>query len=562
MAKQKQRKNAQQKLNEGSIWLTVASILSRILGVIYIIPWRRWMGSPELANEANALFNIGYRWYSIFLAVTIAGVPSAIAARMSYYMAKGEYKTSRRLFKQVVYFMLTTGIVGALLLYFLAPLLAANTPSKSLANAVLTIRSLAPALAILPLLSITRGFFQAYQDMKPSALSQFFEQLVRVVYMLSAVYIIRLILEGEMVHAVAQSTFAAFIGALAAFLTLGIYYVKDRDSYALPEEAKDEVEEKISTLSLMKEIIGTAIPFVITGSFVEVANLIDTNTFLPIMKMVTNFSEARIINDYAVFGANVNKVITVIVSISLAIASTLVPVISDTYTREKEENKTQRIRRLTWQKTEDVVKHAMALFSIIMLPSSFGLLILAQPVYQLIYNPDPSGTFYLQISCLMAIVEGLYFLCASTLQAMGFHKEAITGVVAGFLSKLAFQFTMMFFFKTAGALYASILAFSFVIIYYLFVIEDKIGLAPLALIKRNLKIFIASLAMFILAGITKLLLDLVFGETLTLMEALIESLVVSGVGVIVFSLLTLKTEQLDIVIGNGRARRLRQVLHL
>ncbi|MFV8314770.1 polysaccharide biosynthesis protein, partial [Aerococcus viridans] len=70
----KKSQSSIEKMNSGSLWMSSASIISRILGVLYIIPWIKWMGTPQVANEANALFGIGYRWYALFLAVAVAGV--------------------------------------------------------------------------------------------------------------------------------------------------------------------------------------------------------------------------------------------------------------------------------------------------------------------------------------------------------------------------------------------------------------------------------------------------------------------------------------------------------
>ena len=37
--------DSRRKMISGSAWMTAGSILSRILGAIYIIPWVTWMGA-------------------------------------------------------------------------------------------------------------------------------------------------------------------------------------------------------------------------------------------------------------------------------------------------------------------------------------------------------------------------------------------------------------------------------------------------------------------------------------------------------------------------------------
>jgi O-antigen/teichoic acid export membrane protein len=77
-------------------WMTAGSVFSRILGAIYVIPWRIWLGAAFLT--ANALFTKGYQIYSLFLIISTAGVPGAVSKQVARYNAMGEYKTGMRLF--------------------------------------------------------------------------------------------------------------------------------------------------------------------------------------------------------------------------------------------------------------------------------------------------------------------------------------------------------------------------------------------------------------------------------------------------------------------------------
>ena len=56
--------------------------------------------------------------------------------------------------------------------------------------------------------------------MKEPALSQVVEQVIRIAFILGAVYVIRIVLKADVVYAVAFSTFAAFIGAVASLVYL------------------------------------------------------------------------------------------------------------------------------------------------------------------------------------------------------------------------------------------------------------------------------------------------------------------------------------------------------
>ena len=97
------------KMLKGSAWMTAGSIISRVLGAIYIIPWYSWFGADKL--QANALYTKGYTVYSIFLMIAISGIPSAVAKQVAHYNSRNEYQVSKRLFKAS---LVTLFLVGAL----------------------------------------------------------------------------------------------------------------------------------------------------------------------------------------------------------------------------------------------------------------------------------------------------------------------------------------------------------------------------------------------------------------------------------------------------------------
>lgn len=113
----------QDTMMRGTLWFTLADILSRLLGAIYIIPWFAWMG--EHNNEANALFSMGYNIYALFLLISTAGLPVAIAREVAHYNAMGDENLSNRLVRHIFIFMVGLGIVAAGVMYIGAPALAA-----------------------------------------------------------------------------------------------------------------------------------------------------------------------------------------------------------------------------------------------------------------------------------------------------------------------------------------------------------------------------------------------------------------------------------------------------
>ena len=434
---------ATQKMSRGAGWMSMGSIVSRVIGAIYIIPWLAMFGN--FSNEANGLFNIGYQYYSLFLIIATAGIPSAISKEMAFYTAKNEFRNSLKIFKIAFILMCFLGLFAGGLLWLMAPIFSETSPVENPKDVIVVVRSLVPALVTLPVLSIMRGFFESFQDMKPSALSQIYEQIIRVVFILLATFISLNVLKRDLIFAVSISTFAAFIGSIAAIGILVFYFFKYKNQISNLVNTSGTNEIKVTYI--LKDIMLTALPFLITSSGITLMQLIDTNTFKNIMMNFSNLNVKDIAIQYAIFSGNVNKLIMIIISFAVAIGQTQVPILSNAF------GKNDQILQ------QKLIQNNLVMFLVVMLPSVIGVIIVASPLYTVFYGYDPLGTYLLQISCVMAFILGLYFILYTSLQALGHHKTAILGLLIGIFVKMILQVPMLAVFGTQGAIFSTTIAF-------------------------------------------------------------------------------------------------------
>ena len=71
------------------------------------------------AEEKLAPFNYAYVPYNI--AIAVAGIPLAASKFVAKYNALGAYKVGQKLYKSSFIVMSISGIIGFLILFFLAP---------------------------------------------------------------------------------------------------------------------------------------------------------------------------------------------------------------------------------------------------------------------------------------------------------------------------------------------------------------------------------------------------------------------------------------------------------
>ncbi|MEJ6400453.1 putative polysaccharide biosynthesis protein [Nicoliella lavandulae] len=533
---------------KGSAWMTAGSILSRILGAVYIIPWRIWFAS--FFFQANALYVQGYNVYGVLLIAAIAGIPSAVAKQVAHYNTLNEYGVGFKLYKRGLLLSISTGIVFALLLYFGAPLL--DNGDK---NVIPVMRALSWAILIIPTMSLTRGFFQGYQDMAPSAISQFVEQLVRVAYMLiTALLIMHLgVIKGDWITAVSQSTFAAFMGAVAGLLILGYYYFKRRHYYRnLVANSNNQLEVK--TTQLYKEIIQQAVPFIILGAGVLIFQLIDQFTFFDLMRIFRHYPEVVLQKLFAIYAGNANKLVMITISLASALAITVVPLLSKAYTSKDYEG----IRR--------EIINGLILFEFIMIPSALGMAAIAGPLNRL-FNGTGYGhlsanilTFYSVVS----IILGLFTVISAIMQGIYQNKLAVKYFIIGTIVKVICQIPAIALFGTFGPLVSTSLGFIVTNGLILRSLTKQFNIRYHLVVKRTNQILLFSILTYLAALIGVFAFNWLLGHVMDI-NGTIGSGIVTFISVMmgggVYIYLVLKTRVADRVMG-ARVGRLRNKLHI
>ena len=201
--------------------LSISLILTKILGAIYLIPFYQIIGG----EEQMALYNYGYSYYATILEISAAGTPLAIAKLVAKYNAIGAYSISRRIYKMGSLLLIIMGLVGFCFLFFGSDyiseqILISSQQKFTPEDGALVLKSLSFGIPIVLVSAGFRGLFQGHEVMLPSAISQFIEQVVRIVFMLGATYVVVKVLGYGIVEGNVTATFAAAVGAVFSVLTL------------------------------------------------------------------------------------------------------------------------------------------------------------------------------------------------------------------------------------------------------------------------------------------------------------------------------------------------------
>ena len=533
----------QQQMLRGTAWLTASNFISRLLGAIYIIPWYIWMGRH--GAEANGLFTMGYNIYAWFLLISTAGVPVAVAKQVARYNTIDKEEHSFTLIREFLKFMLLLGAVFAVIMYLLSPVFASMSGGGK--DLIPVMQSLSWAVLIFPSMSVIRGFFQGFNNLKPYAISQIAEQVIRVIWMLLTAFFIMKIGSRNYVEAVTQSTFAAFIGMLASMGVLVFYLWKTGMLRSILDKPENSAEIKGRTL--LWDTIREAIPFIITGSAIQLFQIIDQMTFINSMKWFTSLNESQLKVMFAYFSANPNKITMILIAVATSIGGVGIPLLTENYVKGD------------LKATARLVQDNLSMLLFFILPATIGSVLVAEPLYTVFYGKPNSLALGLFIfAMLQTIILSIYTVLAPMIQALFQNRKAIIYFLYGVAVKLVLQIPLIYFFKAYGTLLATTIGLIIPIVLMYQEIRKVTGLNPRNLKKRTILTCILTVLMTLVVLISEFIIGYLFQPSGRI-SSFIYLAIIGGIGVTVYGGFSLSVRLLDRFIGE-RAASLRRTFHI
>jgi O-antigen/teichoic acid export membrane protein len=533
------------KLLRGTFILTLGTMISKVLGLFYVIPFYQIVGP-----QGTTLYSYSYIPYTIFISIATAGVPLAVSKFISKYNALEEYAVGRKLFKSGLVIMLLSGVLAFLVMYFSASFIAEmvihdKDQKTSVEDVITVIRAVSFALIVVPIMSLIRGFFQGHQSMGPSAVSQVVEQIVRIVFVLAGAFFVLKVMNGEVVTAVSISTFAAFIGAIGSLIVLLWYWYK-RKPFLDELLLQDKGEVDISLSEIYKEIILYAAPFVFVGIANPLFQAIDQLTFNRAMTSIglaeqTDFA-------FSVLNFESHKLVIIPVSLATAFSLTIVPSVTKAF-MEKDRKELNRQLNQTFQ-----------VLMFLTLPAVIGLSILAEPVFTVFYEHKELGTEVLRAYAPVAILFALYSVTAAILQGINEQRYTIISLLVGLGIKITLNIPLIKIFETNGAVLATAIGYTAAILINMYVIKSKSNYPYKLVLRRGALIILFTLLMFIGTELTYQLLLLIFSPESKAQSLLIIAIsAIVGAGIYIY--LSYRSKLIYFLFGD-RAVKIKQKLRL
>ncbi len=483
---------------QGAFVATLGIVITKILGVLYVIPFFAIIG-----EKGGALYGYAYTFYLIFMAISTAGIPLAISKLTSEYQTLGYYDAKQRAFKIGKTIAITLGALCFMALFILAPYLAKSIlgnlkGGNTISDVIFVLRVISTAIIIVPVLSVYRGFFEGHKYITPTAISQVLEQVVRVLVIVLGSFMALRVFNLSLTTAVGVAVFAATVGSLASYVYL--ISKKFKNNKLFNEKEENVKEPFISTKEILTKIVIYAFPLIMIDIFKSLYSLIDTVTVVktlgPIYGTKSAESIMSILSTWAV------KFNMIIISISTGLIVSLTPNLTSSLVL----NDMDDIRKK--------INQSLQILAILVIPMTFGLSFLAKPVYTLFYGPSKFGSSVFKVYIFVALVTAFYTTMVTIVQVLKDYKTVFISLISGVIIKAVTNVLFMNGLNNLGlpAYYGSVLAtmlgyfVSFVIC--LLALKKRFDIKYTDTFIETIKIFVGVIIMILGLSILSLIVHL------------------------------------------------------
>ena len=521
---------------QGAFIATLGIVITKILGILYVIPFYAIIG-----EQGGALYGYAYSIYLVFMAISSAGIPLAISKIISEYQTLGYYDAKQRAFKIGKQIATTLGILCFIILFVFAPQIATAIlgdlkGGNTIEDVTFVIRVISTAITVVPVLSIYRGYFEGHKFITPTAVSQVFEQVVRVLVIVVGSFLTLKVFKLSLTTAVGVAVFGATVGSFASYFYLIEKRFKNKKKF---EEKELNVKEpKITNKQILKKIMIYAFPLIMIDIFKSLYSVVDTVTVVKTLGPIYGTKTAEsIMSILSTWAAKFNMII---ISISTGMIVSLTPNLTAS---------------AVVGNTEDVKKKINQSFQMLIfliLPMTVGLSFLAKPVYTVFYGASKYGPSVLSFYVYVALITALFTTAITITQVLKYYKVVFVSLASGLVLKSLINVSLINQLYNLGlpgyygSVLASILGYGLSFIICLIALHKKCGVNYEKTIKQTINALCGTVLMVLVLSVVKLVVPIsVASRFLNILIIVVYAII----GMITYFIYMKKTHSIDEVFG-------------
>jgi len=464
-----------QSIVAGGLTSSAGIFLSKVMGILYVVPFAAIAGEHNLTYYARA-----YSIYDIVLNVTIAGIPYAIATMIAKYVVRDDYKTVVLIRKLSTGILLVTGFIAMLTVFIFAGPIAGFTVKAAPGTEIyertrVVFMIISASMFFAPFLSSFRGFHQGLKNLKSYAFSQVLEQFIRILFLLGMGILAVYFFNRDSIWAVYFAIGASSVSAIAAIFYF--MYVDRRDYPVILDKAKRQSTPPIKTKEILRELFAISIPYVIIsflGSNANIANFIFFNQAM--IAHGETIEQTNLL--FSLLSFTCLKLVSIPVVVSMGFSIAIIPYL------------TTAVERQDFKLARKYIEDALDTVLYLGVPLCFYLFAISEEIYYTMYGSANYvlGGYVLSLSAFIALFGTFNPVVSQLMMNLRLRKINIRNLLIGFLIAVATIYPFTYVLGFPGIILSSITSSLYITISNLYAIHKSSNFGFRMMIKRLLVI--------------------------------------------------------------------------
>ncbi len=402
-----------QSMTKGFAILSVSILFSKVLSIAYTPVLNKIIGDAAIGVYANTYQVFGF----IFLVVN-AGIPVAISKMVAQFSAINADREVKSTFKIARNLMIIISIILTLALMIFCRQIARLIGSE---DSAIPIAIIAPSVFFASISYAYRAYFQGMNNMVPTAVSTFLEQLLNVSLSLLAAFILS---RFGLVWGVVGGTIGTTVGAIASLLYLLYKNKTIKTNKNINKEVVRKRQQKVKYYDIFSKILKIALPLMICMGITNFGDTILDVANVNGRLLTSGYSK----EDKDILYGNYYKTtqfMNVPVSLITNLSYSALPAFSAFFALEK------------YKEANDKIKYTFKLTFLVVIPFAVAFSVLSKSIFGVLgysmYTLLMFGSYNL---IFMSLVQ----LQIAILQSVGKLYQLTAFAIIGFISKYIVNF--------------------------------------------------------------------------------------------------------------------------
>ncbi len=511
-------KRKKETLATGIIALLFSQILIKIIGLAYKLYLTNKQG---FGDSGNAIYSAGFQIYALLLTFSSTGVPNAISKLVSERVAIGDNKGAYKIFKIAFFTFSLFGIIGTLLLFLFARVIANNL--LEIPEAEYSLVALSPSIFFVSITSVIRGYFNGRQRLSVTAKSQTIEQIFKTVFTIILVELVAKLTRNNTMLMAVVANLATTLATFFSFTYIYLYYISKRKEIATEiYQSTNYIPAKIR--KTLNKILKESIPISLSSLISSFNKNIDLFTIVRILKKYMTEKQAKV--QYGILSGKIDTLCLLPLSLNVPFITGMVPTIAKAVAKKDEEELLKKINFF------------MRITVIIALPSTIGMIIMAEPILNLLFPNANSGTMLLRINAISIFFAMTAQTINGILQGMGKSNIPLMAFSIAMICKLLSNIVLISNKNIGiiGAVYGNIICNVVVFAIGLNKMKKYIKL-KLDYINLIIKPIFATFIMSFVLIFLQIFLKFIFNEKIAMLTAMLLATGTYGVTIVALNLI-------------------------